>query len=215
MPSVYSAYITPSDRVSNFISIREYPSSSDSDVVGKLKPGEKAELLKVVPRWYKVRFNNSVEGYVSKAWSRVIPGQLGFIPYSIHFLDVGVGDATVIDVGEKEIIIDGGNYKNDLHNYLRDADIVDGPVELGVVTHADADHWKGFVRAFNLDGKADNPHLFIMGSPETRIPVNPYSSAFAGLPAGLFSDKAYEVLSTLVDNLAKQISQANGSGNGG
>ena len=160
-PVAYSADVTPSDRVSNYINIREYPSTQDSDIVGQLRPGEQAKLLEEIPYWYKIRFGNNVEGYVSKSWASVVIGTSPYTPYSIHFLDVGVGDATVIDVGDKEIIIDGGNYKNDLHDYLRDTGIIDGPVELGVITHADSDHWKGFVRAFNLDGKASHPQQLL------------------------------------------------------
>jgi hypothetical protein len=54
-------------------------------------------------------------------------------------------------------------------------------------------------------------HLFLVTSPGVRIPANPYSSAFAGLLAGLFSDKAYKVLSSLVDNLASQVQNTAGA----
>ena len=66
----------------------------------------------------------------------------------------------------------------------------------------------GFVVYLALKG---GQHLFLITSPDIRIPANPYSSAFAGLLAGLFSDKAYKVLSSLVDNLASQVENAVGN----
>ena len=60
----------------------------------------------------------------------------------------------------------------------------------------------GFVVYLALKG---GQHLFLVTSPDVRIPSNPYSSAFAGLLAGLFSDKAYKVLSSVVDDLASRV----------
>ena len=60
----------------------------------------------------------------------------------------------------------------------------------------------GFVVYLALKG---GQHLFLITSPDVRIPSNPYSSAFAGLLAGLFSDKAYKMLSSLVDDLTSRV----------
>jgi hypothetical protein len=69
----------------------------------------------------------------------------------------------------------------------------------------------GFIVYLALKG---GQHLFLLTSPDVRIPSNPYSSAFLGLLAGLFSDKAYKVLSSLVDDLASRVENAtNGNGN--
>jgi len=40
---------------------------------------------------------------------------------------------------------------------VRDRNILDGPVELVVVTHGDADHWKGLNGLMNFDGNGANP----------------------------------------------------------
>ncbi|MCP4971752.1 MAG: MBL fold metallo-hydrolase [Arcobacter sp.] len=61
----------------------------------------------------------------------------------IHFLDVGNGDATIIDIGDKEIIIDGGLNPETLINYLRKTGIIQNPIELMVLTHGDGDHYTG------------------------------------------------------------------------
>lgn len=63
----------------------------------------------------------------------------------------------------------------------------------------------GFVVYLALKG---GQHLFLLNPTESRIPSNPYSSAFAGLLAGLFSDKAYKVLTSLVDDLASRVENA-------
>jgi len=60
--------ITPSDRVTSRVNVRA-GASTDQPIVGKLQPGETAELLESFPRWDKVRLENGVEGFVSKAWT--------------------------------------------------------------------------------------------------------------------------------------------------
>lgn len=68
----------------------------------------------------------------------------------------------------------------------------------------------GFVVYLALKG---GQHLFLITSPDVRIPANPFSSAFAGLLAGLFSDKAYRMLALIVDNLTAKV-EASSSNNG-
>ena len=152
--------IKPTDRVVNSVSVREAP-SSNSALIGQLLKGHEALLLLDVPSWYKVRLADGTEGFVSKAWTvRVtapVPPLSADIPFTIHFLDVGTGDAAIVDMGDREIIIDGGNSPTVLSNYVRDRNIIDGPVELVVVTHGDADHWKGLNRLMNFDGNGANP----------------------------------------------------------
>lgn len=61
-------FVTASDRVVDRVIVRELP-STQSDIAGSLKKGEYALLLDDVNYWYKVQLNNSVIGFVSKAWS--------------------------------------------------------------------------------------------------------------------------------------------------
>ena len=79
------------------------------------------------------------------------------VAFQIHFLDVGTGDSAIIDVGETEIVIDGGNSTRILHDYAESTGIIDGSVELVVVTHGDSDHWKGLTRLLGFDGQATAP----------------------------------------------------------
>ncbi|MCL0077399.1 hypothetical protein M1O12_05225 [Dehalococcoidia bacterium] len=57
---------------------------------------------------------------------------------TVHFIDVGQGDAILLDVGEIELLIDGGGKSPGVVVYLRD--YVDGPLEVMVATHPHADH---------------------------------------------------------------------------
>lgn len=61
----------------------------------------------------------------------------------VHFMDVGQGDATLIDAGEIEVLIDGGTNKAGprLVEYL--AGHVDGILDYVIATHPDHDHIGG------------------------------------------------------------------------
>jgi hypothetical protein len=156
--------IVPSDRVVNAVNVREGPTTS-SAIVGKLRPGEQASLLLDVPSWYRIRLSNGVEGFVSKAWTDRLsppptpsPTTASADPaFKVHFLDVGTGDSAIVDIGDHEIIIDGGDSTTVLPQYVAARDIIDGPVELVVVTHGDSDHWKGLNRLLNFDNLGANP----------------------------------------------------------
>jgi uncharacterized protein YgiM (DUF1202 family) len=64
----FAVDITPSDRVVTRVNVRAGPSVVEP-VVGKLLPGETAELLSAMPNWYQIRLTNSVEGFASKSWT--------------------------------------------------------------------------------------------------------------------------------------------------
>jgi len=70
---------------------------------------------------------------------------------------------------------------------------------LGVITSGLA---TGFVVFLALKG---GQNLFILSNSSVQISANPYTSALAGLLAGLFSDKAYKTLSKLVDELLSRV----------
>jgi beta-lactamase superfamily II metal-dependent hydrolase len=111
-----SPQVTPSERVVNAVNVRERPTVA-SPILGELRAGERAELGVSVPRWHRVRLADGVEGFVSKTWTDVVEVPAGPLHFRIHFLDVGTGDAAVIDIGETEIIIDGGDSPRVLYDY--------------------------------------------------------------------------------------------------
>ncbi|HXG52542.1 MAG TPA: MBL fold metallo-hydrolase [candidate division Zixibacteria bacterium] len=161
-PAVFAARVTPAEKVHESIVIRE-EASADSLEIGRLRKGETAPLLESVPYWYKIQLANGEAGYVAKAWSRLLEDGTGAQPagFKIHFLDVGTGDAVIVDMGDKEIVIDGGDSLTVLHDYARKEGIIEDPIELVVVTHGDSDHWKGLVRLLNQDGKATAPRTLV------------------------------------------------------
>ncbi len=70
----------------------------------------------------------------------------------VHFIDVGHGDAILIDLGETEILIDGGLPGSDAVTYVKD--YIDGALEVMVATHPHPDHIGGLpdvLNAFDVD----------------------------------------------------------------
>lgn len=66
--------VTPSDRVSNALNVREAPSTA-SPVLLELHPGERLPHLGSVPYWHRVQLPDGRVGFVSSAWSLVLHGE--------------------------------------------------------------------------------------------------------------------------------------------
>jgi competence protein ComEC len=62
---------------------------------------------------------------------------------NVHFIDVGQGDSILVDLGDTEILIDGGDKSPGVVSYLKN--YVDGPLEVMVATHPHADHIGGLI----------------------------------------------------------------------
>jgi competence protein ComEC len=75
----------------------------------------------------------------------------------IHFIDVGVGDAILIDYGDKEIFIDGGMGTDTAYQYVRNR--IQDPIELVIVTHGDTDHCKGLTRIMGAEPTPKTPRF--------------------------------------------------------
>jgi beta-lactamase superfamily II metal-dependent hydrolase len=71
----------------------------------------------------------------------------------VHFIKPAkYGDAILIDLGESEILIDGGVDPSGVSEYIKD--YVDGPLEVMVVTHPHPDHIGGLIevlRTFDVN----------------------------------------------------------------
>jgi hypothetical protein len=63
----------------------------------------------------------------------------------------------------------------------------------------------GFVIFLGLKG---GRHFFLVQAAVDQVAFNPYSCAFAGLLAGLFTERTYSLLSSVVDELVKKIETA-------
>lgn len=62
--------VTPSDRVTSRVIVRDAPGGRD---VGSLRPGDHAELLDAGGDWHRVRLGTGREGFVSAAWTVLVP----------------------------------------------------------------------------------------------------------------------------------------------
>jgi hypothetical protein len=83
-------FVTPSERVTRFVNVREL-SSSDSDVIARLRPGERLPLMDSGPGWREVRLDDDRSGF-SKSLTVIVPGPppAGDEALRIHFLSIGV-----------------------------------------------------------------------------------------------------------------------------
>jgi beta-lactamase superfamily II metal-dependent hydrolase len=65
----------------------------------------------------------------------------------VYFIDVGQGDAILLDHGTAEVLIDGGTGSVNVANFIKP--YVDGPIEVVIATHMDADHIGGLTAVLN------------------------------------------------------------------
>ena len=70
--TAFADRVTPNHRVETRLNVRA-SASSDSTLRGQLNPGDTAELENSVPYWYEITMDDGTPGFVSKAYSRVIP----------------------------------------------------------------------------------------------------------------------------------------------
>lgn len=68
----------------------------------------------------------------------------------------------------------------------------------------------GFVVYLAIKG---GKHLFLLQAQGELVAFNPYGSAFAGLLAGLFTEKAHQLLSAIVDDFVERVRTAAGKKN--
>jgi len=83
--------------------------------------------------WQEVLFSNKESGLLT-----------------VSFLDIGEGDAILIDDSfGNQILIDSGNGEKILKALDKNMPIHDKKIELAILTHPDADHMKGFIDVIN------------------------------------------------------------------
>ena len=166
--------VTPTARVMTGVILRSDLTTDGSRNLGALMPGETATVLDSVPGWYHVQLGNGRKGFVSKRWVKSAEGT----PFRLHMVDVGTGDGIILDMGDVEIVIDGGMNSTPFREYVN-ADpanpIIQWPIELAIVTHADSDHWKG------LDALLDTPQARAVARPILEFWEPGYSRSCSAL----------------------------------
>jgi competence protein ComEC len=68
--------------------------------------------------------------------------------FTVHFIDVGQGDAMLIESGDATILVDGGQAWADVESYLQAQGVDD--IDLMVATHPHADHIGGLIDVIGL-----------------------------------------------------------------
>jgi beta-lactamase superfamily II metal-dependent hydrolase len=112
----------------------------------------------------------SVEKDIVGSYSVELGGQTGIFQVltaptgtlTIHFLDVGQGDSILLDFGDTEVLIDGGDKSPGIVSYIDD--YVDGSLEVMVASHPHADHIGGLIAVLN-DFEVDE--IWLNGGPST------------------------------------------------
>jgi hypothetical protein len=64
--------VEPSERVRSFVVVREAAAGASARA-GRLGPGEQARLLAAGSEWHQIVLEDGTPGFVSSAWTRVIP----------------------------------------------------------------------------------------------------------------------------------------------
>lgn len=90
----------------------------------------------------------------------------------VHFIDVGQGDAILIDFGTMEILIDGGGRLPGVIDYIET--YVDDSIEVMVATHPHADHIGGLIEVLN---RFDVDEIWLNGDTATSKTYNDFMAA--------------------------------------
>jgi beta-lactamase superfamily II metal-dependent hydrolase len=100
---------------------------------------------------------------------------------TVHFIDVGQGDSILLDFGDIEVLIDGGDKSPGVISYIDD--YVDGALEVMVATHPHADHIGGLIAvlgAFEVD------EIWLSGDTSTSATYSQFMSAVNSEGAKVF-----------------------------
>lgn len=99
--------VVPSPDVVTRVVVRATATAASADI-GSLRPGQQAEFLGSVPNWYRVRLANSIEGFVSKRWTRLEPNAGGPV-VTIDVADVGTGLGVLVRGPDFTLVYDAGS----------------------------------------------------------------------------------------------------------
>ncbi|WP_181242850.1 MBL fold metallo-hydrolase [Caulobacter vibrioides] len=142
--------VVASPDVQSQVVVRDRPMGAPAKRVGVVRKGERVTLLESVPYYYRVRLANGTEGYVAKRWAdvaSVTPAALSGGDLVLHFIDVGQGDATLVECPNgSTILIDSGSTSgqdpDEVQAYVNGVlEKHGGDLDHLIVSHPDADHY--------------------------------------------------------------------------
>lgn len=142
--AAFADTVVPTQDVTTRVVVRASASSTSADI-GSLRPGEEAEFLGSVPNWYRVRLSNGTVGFVSKRWTRLVPGPGG--SFTLEIVDVGTGLGVLVRGPAFSLVYDGGSNDdlargdaNRLLAYIREAAPALDAIDHVVLSHPHRDH---------------------------------------------------------------------------
>lgn len=100
---------------------------------------------------------------------------------TVHFIDVGQGDSILLDLGDIEVLIDGGGKSQVVASYI--SDYVDGPLEVMIATHPHADHIGGLITVLNAFEVGE---IWLNGDTSTSQTYSQFMSAVNSEGADVF-----------------------------
>lgn len=136
--------VTPNEDAHEGVNIRYEPFvRPDNNIISGLVYGQCLRALPAVGGWYQVflRDDDVSLGYASARYLR--PAVAGDVAFDARFLDFGEGDAAVITVGHRAILVDGGPNGREMRRYLHQSGI--SVLDLVIVTGPEPDHWLGLL----------------------------------------------------------------------
>ncbi|HXH93046.1 MAG TPA: SH3 domain-containing protein [Thermoanaerobaculia bacterium] len=146
-----SSLVTPVDCAPSGVKVHAGP-SLNAPRLAKLPFGQRLRSLgRPQDGWYEVVLRNGRHGFSCGELLHEVPAN--DIEFTVRFMDVPGGEATIINVGDTDILIDGGSDPDSLLRYLHEGHLIRGPLELAIVTDQDSDHWNGFRCLRGLSGK--------------------------------------------------------------
>jgi beta-lactamase superfamily II metal-dependent hydrolase len=101
---------------------------------------------------------------------------------TVHFIDVGQGDSILLDLGDTEVLIDGGERSPGVVSYIDD--YVDGPLEVMVATHPHTDHIGGLIAVLNT---FEVDEIWLNGDTTTSQTYSQFMSAVNSEGAEVFT----------------------------
>jgi beta-lactamase superfamily II metal-dependent hydrolase len=170
--------------------------------VACLNQGAKVKVVNTISFWREITFGDNKRGWVARKYLAPVtaptPTDADSIDIpadavlTVHFIDVGQGDAIWIQTHDDKIdgngifegysiVIDGGPYSADNNNpvrsYLEKAAYHDAPIEALILTHPHDDHYSGaeaISRHFAIN------HYYDPGYPKTSVSYQSFLSALRG-----------------------------------
>lgn len=147
VPAVAAAQATvvPTDRVVNGVSIR-VSATTTSQKIGLLQPGDTADFIGEVPKWYRIDHPSLGAGFVSKSWTRLVPdpANASTDTFDVYVVDVATGLAILVRGQDFTLVYDAGSnddLSGDRFGAFMDV-VAPGTTTIDhvVISHAHRDH---------------------------------------------------------------------------